>query len=89
MAVQARNDSTVRVTTKQSENAPKASEATTASISRGEATGVSWPPKPAADDRVMVGDPCEAAGRITRDAKNLANTTGDIAAVSPPIRRKR
>jgi hypothetical protein len=89
MAVLARIDSTVRVTTRQSEKAPKASEATTASINRGEATGASWPPKPAADDRVMVGDPCEAAGRITRDAEYVAKAVGNIAAVSPPIRRKR
>jgi hypothetical protein len=72
----------------QSENAPKASETTTASISRREATGVSWPTKPAADDRLMVGGPCEAADE-SRDTKDVAKAAGNIAALFPPIRRKR
>jgi hypothetical protein len=31
----------------------------------------------------------EAAGRITRDANDVAKVTGNIAAFLPPIRRKR
>jgi hypothetical protein len=38
----------------------------------------------------MVGNPLsEAARRIRRDAKDVAKAAGNIAAVPPPIRRKR
>jgi hypothetical protein len=48
-------DSTVRVTISQSDSEPIASEAATASVSRGEATGAERLPKPAAPgDRIMV-----------------------------------
>jgi hypothetical protein len=51
----ARIDSTARVTTRQSENAPTASEAATASFSRDEATGPLLPLNPAAPgNRVMA-----------------------------------
>jgi len=49
---------------------------------------VSWPTKPAADDRLMVGGPCEAADE-SRDTKDVAKAAGNIAALFPPIRRKR
>ena len=48
-------DSTVRVTIRQSDSEAIASEAATASISRGDATAAAGPVKPAATvDRVMA-----------------------------------
>jgi len=48
-------DSTVRVTIRQSDSEPIASDAATASVSRLEATGAEQPPKPAAPEgRIMV-----------------------------------
>ena len=48
-------ESIVRVTIRQSDSDPIASEAATASVSRDEATGAEWPLKPAAPgDRVMA-----------------------------------
>lgn len=48
-------ESTVRVTIRHSDNAPIASEAATAWVSRDEAAGAAWPLKPAAPvDRIMV-----------------------------------
>ena len=48
-------ESTVRVTIRHSDNAPIASEAATAWVSRDEATGAAPPSKPAAPgDRIMV-----------------------------------
>jgi hypothetical protein len=52
------SDSAAMKTARQSENAPKASDAATASINRGEATLALWPLKPCAPvDRVMAGNP--------------------------------
>ena len=49
-------ETSVRVTTRQSDSEPIASEAATASISRDEATGAVRPLKPGAPgDRIMVG----------------------------------
>jgi hypothetical protein len=51
-------DNAAITTARQSENALKASDAATASISRGEATLALWPLKPCAPvNRVMAGDP--------------------------------
>jgi hypothetical protein len=48
-------ENTVRVTIRQSDSAPIASEAATASCNREEATGAERPLKPAApDDRIMA-----------------------------------
>ena len=48
-------ESTVRETIRHSDNAPIASEAATAPVSRDEATGAERPLKPAAPgDRIMV-----------------------------------
>ena len=48
-------ESTVRETIRHSDNAPIASEAATAPVSRDEATGAGRPSKPAAPgDRIMV-----------------------------------
>jgi len=48
-------ESSVRVTTRQSDSEPIASDAVTASISREEATGAERPLKPAAPgDRIMA-----------------------------------
>jgi hypothetical protein len=48
-------DSSVRVTIRQSDSEPIASEAATASVNRLEATGAERPPKPAAPEgRIMV-----------------------------------
>ncbi len=48
-------ETTVRLTIRHSDNAPIASEAATAWVSRDEATDAAWPSKPAAPgDRVMV-----------------------------------
>jgi hypothetical protein len=51
-------DNAAITTARQSENAPKASDAATASINRGEATLALWPLKPCAPvNRVMAGNP--------------------------------
>lgn len=57
-AIETLIESTVRVTIRHSDNAPIASEAATASVSRDDATGAERPLKPAAPgDRFMAGDP--------------------------------
>ena len=79
--MQARIESAVRVTTRQSEKALNASEAATASISRDEATGSFWPLKPATPvDRVMAGV-LLSAGESPESTNSLASTAGNIAAV--------
>jgi hypothetical protein len=82
-------DSAVTATTRQSENALSASEATTASMSRFDATGALRPPKPTAPyDRFMVWHPCDGR-RITRLVRaKVAVVAGNIAAFALPIRRK-
>jgi len=82
-------DSIVIATARQSESAPKASVAATASINLGDATAPLRPLKPAAPcKRVMIEDP-KCVTRITRDGKNLAIIAGDIAATFSRFRRKR
>ena len=54
-------ETTVRVTIRHSDNAPIASEAATAPVSRDEATGAELALKPAAPgDRFMAGNPSPA-----------------------------
>ncbi len=68
MAIETLIDNTVRVTIRQSDNAPIASVAATASISRVDATGAGRLLKPAApDDRFMAFEILQSAGRITRN----------------------
>jgi hypothetical protein len=63
MAMLAFIDNAATTTARQSENAPKASDAATASISRGEATLALWPLKPCAlEERIMAPKSLEAAG---------------------------
>jgi hypothetical protein len=67
IAIETLIERTVRLTIRHSDNAPIASEAATASVSRDEATGTHRLLTPAAPgDRVMVSDPYCARGRITR-----------------------
>jgi hypothetical protein len=55
IAMLAFSESAAMTTAKHKENAPKASDATTASINRGEATLALWPLKPCAPvNRVMA-----------------------------------
>src|SRR6185295_5666163 len=79
-------DSTVRVTTRQSDNVPIASEVAMAPSNREEATGARLLSKPTAPgDRIIGLNPCNA-GRITRDSRrqeNLAMITGNITASRP------
>jgi hypothetical protein len=76
-------DSTVRVTTRQSDSVPIASEVAMAPSNREEATGARLLSKPTAPgDRIIGLNPCNA-GRITRGSRrqeNLAMITGNIAA---------
>jgi hypothetical protein len=63
MAMLAFIESAAIATARQSENAPKASDAATASINRGEATLALWPLKPCApEERIMAPKSLEAAG---------------------------
>jgi hypothetical protein len=65
-------ESTVRVTTRHTENAPIASVAATASFRRVDATGAERPLKPQApDDRIMVRYPL-MRGRITHAASKIS-----------------
>ena len=74
-------ESTVRVTTRQSDRAPIASEAATASVSRGEATGAERPSKPAAPgDRIMVQILRGAGESLPRERRLFAAIAGKIAA---------
>jgi hypothetical protein len=64
-------DSTVRVTTSQSDSVPIASEVAMAPSNREEATGARLLSKPTApDDRIIGLNPCNA-GRITRDSRDV------------------
>ena len=66
MAMLAFIDSAATTTARQSENAPKASDAATASINRGEATLALWLLKPCAlEERIMAIIPGDD-GRISR-----------------------
>jgi hypothetical protein len=77
------SESAAMTTTKQSETAPNASEATTASINLDEATLALGPEKPCAlGERFMAERSLGGCGRITRAvAGTLAPSTGNIAAV--------
>jgi hypothetical protein len=74
-------ENTVRVTIKHSDNDPIASEATTASVNRGEeAAGVKRLSKPAAPgDRVMA-DFLQCSGESPATHGNFTGTAGDIRA---------
>src|SRR5689334_9509877 len=75
--MQTRIDSIVRLTTRQSENAPSTSDGATASIGRGEDTGAHWPIKPAAlGDLVMVGILVAARANHLRERKSSRNDEG-------------
>jgi hypothetical protein len=64
-------DSTVRVTTRQSDSVPIASDVAMAPSNREEATGARLLSKPTApDDRIIGLNPCNA-GRITRDSRDV------------------
>jgi hypothetical protein len=82
-------ESAVTAATRQSENALSASDATTASIRRGDATGALLPLNPVAPyDRVMV----RVLGRRAnhpRNAKEIAISIGFIWAGLLPNRPKR
>jgi hypothetical protein len=90
MAMLAFIDNAATTTARQSENAPKASDAATASINRGEATLALRPLKPCAPgERIMARIP-GGCGRITRNvAGTVAFPAGNIAAVPRRIRRRR
>jgi hypothetical protein len=91
MAMLALSESAAIATARQSENALKASDATTASINRGEATLALWPLKPCAlEERIMAAKIPGGCGRITRNvAGTVAFPAGNIAAVPRQIRRRR
>jgi hypothetical protein len=64
-------DSTVRVTMRQSDSVPIASEVAMAPSNREEATGARLLSKPTAPgDRIIGLNPCNA-GRITRDSRDV------------------
>jgi hypothetical protein len=70
-------DSTVRVTARQSDNVPIASEVAMAPSNRGEATGARLLSKPTAPDDPIIGlNPCNA-GRITRDSRDITQPCND------------
>jgi hypothetical protein len=62
MAMVAFIESAAMTTARQSEKAPKASDAATASINRGEATLALWPLKPCAPGERIMAKSLEAAG---------------------------
>jgi hypothetical protein len=75
-------ENTVRVTIRHSDNEPIASEATTASINRGEAAGVERLSKPTAPgDRVMV-DFLQCSGESPATPGNFTGIAGDIRAAA-------
>ena len=64
-------DNTVRVTARQSDSVPIASEVAMAPSNREEATGARLLSKPTAPgDRIIGLNPCNA-GRITRDSRDV------------------
>jgi len=70
----------VRVTARHSDSTLSASEAATASINRGDATGALWLLKPVAPgDRIMVSI-LACAGESPATEANLPNIAGKIAA---------
>jgi hypothetical protein len=82
-------ENTVSVTIRQSDSEPIASEATTASISRDDATGAERPTKPAArGDRVMA-EFLRCAGESPATSPYFAGIAGDITAKSPQKWRNR
>jgi hypothetical protein len=81
-------ESAVTAATRQSENALSASDAATASISRGDVTGALLPLNPVAPyDRVMVRVPGTRANH-PRNAKEIAILIGFIWAGPLPNRPK-
>jgi hypothetical protein len=75
-------DSTVSVTTRRSVNAPSASDAAIALVSRDDASGAGRPSKPAGPP--FHGLNPSGHERITRDIRaNLPAVTGNIAAPPP------
>ena len=73
--------STVRLTIRQSDSEPIASEAATASVSRGEATGAERASKPeASGDRVMVQILRGTGESPRRERKLMAAIAGKIGA---------
>jgi hypothetical protein len=83
-------ESAAIATARQSENAPKASDAATASINRGEATLALWPLKPCApEERIMVKSLETAGESAARFEGTIATTAGNITAIPRRIRRKR
>jgi len=78
-------DNTVKVTMRQSDSVPIASEVAMAPSKREEATGARLLSKPTAPGDPIIGlNPCNA-GRITRDSRDvrkmLQSSTGNIAAI--------
>jgi hypothetical protein len=77
-------DNTVKVTMRQSDSVPIASEVAIAPSKREEATGARLLSKPTAPgDRIIGLNPCNA-GRITRDSRDI----GKILQSSPAILRR-
>ena len=77
-------DSTVRVTMRQSDSVPIASEVAMAPSNREEATGARLLSKPTAPgDRIIGLNPCSADESPATHAmsRNLATITGNIAAI--------
>jgi hypothetical protein len=75
-------ENTVTVTIRHSDNEPIASEATTASVSRDEATGAERPSKPAAPgDRIMA-EFLRCAGESPATTESFTGIAGNIAAVT-------
>ena len=73
-------ESTVRVTIRQSDSEPIASEAATVRINRDEATGIERALKPAAPgDRIMA-EILQVAGESPTTLQNFAAIAGNIGA---------
>jgi hypothetical protein len=87
MAMVTSVESTVRTTIRHNDNAPIASEATTARVRRDDATGAAKPSKPVAPgDRTIPKSLIARANHLQRPT-NLATIAGNIAAVPPQKRR--
>ncbi len=89
MAIDTLIDSTVNATAKHSDNAPIASVAAIALVSREDATGARRPEKPAVpDDRIMV-QFLRDTGESPAISCNFAESVGNIAASCAWKTRKR
>ena len=83
MAMVASVESAVRATITHNDNALIASEATTARVSRDDATGAAKPSKPVApSDRIIPKSLIAQANHLQRPT-NLATIAGNIAAALP------